>query len=337
MPAPRRRRKVILVASLMLLATALLLVIRRDSGIAFLTLQGVVLRQDKDLRGQQPIANVQMQLQLGTHTFSAHTDNQGYFRIPLHRVVLPGTRLLLTLAHPQYQPQQLPLVVGLRSSRNALRVLFMRENSSGNANTPSPTTETQMTNLRVRYVENGSTATNIGSISRTFEIANQGNLPCKGHAPCSPDGKWKASVKNIRLDAGSGNEFQQIRISCIAGPCPFTRIDSSHDDKSGQILSAQVTNWSDTVTILVEAEVYHQSVSSAVHHLFPVIFGLTLNFTLPANEEGVSVEAEMNGTEMVFPLGPEGDMSWASCVERDSEAADQARVYHCELKPGYRF
>ncbi len=321
----------------MLLATALLLLIRRDSGIAFVTIEGVVLRQDKDLRGQQPIPDVQMQLQFGSHSFYAHTDEEGYFRIPLHRVLLPGTRIVLTLTHPQYQSQKLPIVVRLRSSSNLLRIIFMREALSGNQADQSAMPGIQMTNLRVRYVENGSSKTNIGSISRTFEIANQGGLPCKGHPPCSPNGKWKATVGKIQLDAGPGNEFQQIRISCIAGPCPFTRIDSSHGEKNGQILYAQVTNWSDTVTILVEAEVYHQSVSSAVHHLFPVIFERTLNFTLPANEEGVSLEAKMNGTSMVFPLGPEGDMSWASCEERDSEAADRARVYHCELKPGYRF
>ena len=337
MPAARRRKRVLLVVSLMLLATALLLFIRRDSGIAFFTLQGVVLRQDKDLRGQQPVANVAMQLQMASRTFDATTDAQGYFHIPLHRVVLPGTRLLLTLTHPGFQPQQLPIVVSLRSSRNPLRILFLRESVADSQNHPSTTASVRMTNIRVRYVENGSTETNIGSISRTFEIANHGNVPCKGHPPCSPDGQWKATIGKIQLDAGPGNAFQQIRISCIAGPCPFTRIDSPHEEKSGRMLSARVTNWSDTVAILVEAEVYHQSVSSAVHHLFPVLFERTLSFTLPANEEGVSLEAEMNGTEMVFPLGPEGEMSWASCVERDSESADQARVYHCELKPGYSF
>ena len=337
MPTPRRRGKILLLAVLMLLATALLLLMRRDSGVGYLTVQGVVLRQDKDLRGQQPIADVQLQLRAGRSTYSARTNNEGYFSIPLHRVVLPGTRLFLTLAHPQYQQRDVPISVSLRSSRNFLHVLFLRETSSDNRVEAPATASIRMTSLRVRYVENGSTETNIGSISRTFEVANQANIPCKGHQPCSPDGRWKASIGNIQLDAGPGNEFRQIRISCIAGPCPFTRIDSSRDEKNGQILSAHVLNWSDTATFLVEAEVYHVSLSSAVHHLFPVIFGRTVNFTLPANEEGVSLEAEMNGTQMVFPLGPEGDMSWASCLERDSEASDHARVYHCELKQGYAF
>ena len=38
---------------------------------------------------------------------------------------------------------------------------------------------------------------------------------------------------------------------------------------------------------------------------YPVIFGQTLNFTLPPTEEGVSILAELDGTPMVFPLGPD--------------------------------
>src|SRR5207245_4627380 len=69
-------------------------------------------------------------------------------------------------------------------------------------------------------------AVNIGSAVQVFQIENKGNVPCNGQDPCSPDGKWKAAIGGASLDAGTGNEFRDARVSCIAGPCPFTKIES---------------------------------------------------------------------------------------------------------------
>jgi hypothetical protein len=72
-----------------------------------------------------------------------------------------------------------------------------------------------------------------------------------------------------------------------------------------------------------------------VYHLYPVIFGRTLSFTLPPQSEGVSIEADIEGTTIIFPLGPDVFLSWADC---DATAnGDRTRVYRCELKSGYRF
>ncbi len=46
--------------------------------------------------------------------------------------------------------------------------------------------------------------------------------------------------------------------------------------------------------------------------------------------------AELGGVEIVFPLGPEPDMSWATCTVRKGLNAINT-VYQCELKPGYGF
>jgi hypothetical protein len=56
---------------------------------------------------------------------------------------------------------------------------------------------------------------------------------------------------------------------------------------------------------------------------------------LPATAQGPSIEAELNGNRIVFPLGPSPVLSWAICnvrVERN-----QAKDYRCELKAGYQF
>jgi hypothetical protein len=66
-----------------------------------------------------------------------------------------------------------------------------------------------------------------------------------------------------------------------------------------------------------------------------VIFGQTLNFSVPSTGEGVSIQADVNGQAIVFPLGPSLCLSWANCTV----AADKGRskTYRCELKDGYDF
>jgi hypothetical protein len=63
-------------------------------------------------------------------------------------------------------------------------------------------------------------------------------------------------------------------------------------------------NWSDTTTFLLEAEVVHPMTSDKVRETYPVIFGRALNFSLPAAAEGPSIEAEIDGEAIIFPLGP---------------------------------
>src|SRR5262249_28427249 len=141
-------------------------------------------------------------------------------------------------------------------------------------------------NVRVRYSIKAPRTVNVGSAVKTFEVKNVGNTPCDSQPPCSPDGKWKAALGAITLDAGTGNEFQNARVSCIAGPCPFTKIESDDFSKPSQKITAEARNWSDTATFLVEAEVIHIMQSDINHQSYPVIFGSALNFTLPADAEG---------------------------------------------------
>jgi hypothetical protein len=176
---------------------------------------------------------------------------------------------------------------------------------------------------------------NVGSAVKTFDVVNQGNIPCNGQRPCSPDGKWKAAIGSVSLDAGEHNEFRNARASCIAGPCPFSRIESDNFADHSRTLKVSVRNWSDTVTFLVEAEVFHPMISDLVRESYPVIFSPALNFTLPVSAQGVSIKAEMNGAPILYPLGPALYLSWADCNARTNP--DQTRVYRCELKPGYRF
>jgi hypothetical protein len=75
--------------------------------------------------------------------------------------------------------------------------------------------------------------------------------------------------------------------------------------------------------------------SEVIQEAYPVIFGQRLNFSVPGSGEGVSLEAEVNGEALVFPLGPSLCLSWANCTVALDK--DHSKSYRCELKDGYDF
>jgi hypothetical protein len=192
-----------------------------------------------------------------------------------------------------------------------------------------------VSHARVRYSEKATTEADVGSAVKAFQVPNTGNTLCEKHPPCSPDGKWKATISSMSLDAGERNQFRNARVSCIAGPCPFTKVEIEYLLHEGRYFNVSVRNWSDTTTYLLEAEVVHPMVSDRVRESYPVIFGRALNFSLPPTAQGPSIEAEIDGEAIVFPLGPNLFLRWAEChIGIDK---DQSKTYRCELKPGYQF
>jgi hypothetical protein len=137
------------------------------------------------------------------------------------------------------------------------------------------------------------------------------------------------------LDAGVGNQFRNVRASCIAGPCPFTKIDAARFSQGGQILTVSARDWSDTATFLLEAEVFRPMESQLEHRTYPAIFGEGLSFTLPSAAQSVSIEADLDGQTIIFPLGPSLFLSWATCDAGVN--LDRGRIYRCTAKPGYLF
>jgi hypothetical protein len=309
-----------------LLAVSILAVIRwqRQKTIS---LQGAVLIQDSDPRKQQPIAGVSVSA--GDLSVSdAKTDSSGFFTLELRKPIRRGNAIVLDFRHPQYHPVDVHEFVG-----NKLYIVHLIPLSSKIA--PSNQPQVKLSNVRIRYTIKAMTELNVGSAVKTFEIENKGDVPCQGQHPCSPDGKWKAAAVSSTLDAGVGNQFRNVRASCIAGPCPFTTIAADHSSQGGQILTVSARDWSDTATFLLEAEVFRPMVSQMEHWSYPAIFGEGLSFTLPSAAQSVSIEAELDGQTIIFPLGPSLFLSWATC---DAGAnVDRGRVYRCTPKPGYRF
>jgi hypothetical protein len=246
----------------------------------------------------------------------------------LRKLIRKGHTLTLSFSDPQYRP----LVVNdLVSSKLYVVHLTPLYNKPPPNNQP----EVKVTNIRVRYTVKAQTELNVGSAVKTFEIENKGNVSCKGQRICSLDGRWKAALGGATLDAGDGNQFRNARASCIAGPCPFTKIVADHFSQGGRVITVSALDWSDTATFLFEAEVFRPMVSQAEHWSYPVIFGDTLSFTLPSSAESVSVEAELDGQTIIFPLGPALFLSWASCDAGVNP--DRGRIYRCTSKLGYRF
>lgn len=298
------------------------------------SIHGAVIRRDEDTHKEQPIAGVVVTASNGVSSASARSDAAGYFNIVYPQILWPGRVVDLSFRDPGYMPFDLQLHSGPRWVARELYVAAMSPLPAKTRETPSGKPDI-VSNIRVRYTVNSESMVNIGSAVKTFEVVNKGNVPCKHQAPCSPDGNWKAASGSVSLDAGPGNEFRDVRASCIAGPCPFTRIDSDGYAQGGRNITASAVDWSDTATFLLEAEVFRDALSSNVRELYPVAFGDTLHFTLPPTQEGVSIEAEIDGASMVFPLGPDLFLSWATCTVRANP--DKSTVYRCELKPGYKF
>ncbi|HTX16799.1 MAG TPA: hypothetical protein VMD77_15970 [Candidatus Baltobacteraceae bacterium] len=293
-------------------------------------LRGAVVKQDTDPRKQSPITGVSVTAVVsGKVVATAKSDFSGYFKLTLPRPIRRGRSISLQFSHTDYVPLDMQEIVG-----NQIYVAHLQP-LQHIIEPPPNQVLIAITNVFVRYTTETSTRVNIGTGLRTFEIVNKGNVPCERRPPCSPDGRWKAATASVSLDAGPDNVYEDARLTCIAGPCPFTKVVSDNFSAGGRVISATVLGWSDTTTFLLQAEVFREEIGDTVRESYPVIFGDSLNFTLPASAEGPSFEAEVNGTNIVFPLAPNPILSWADCVVRVGK--DQSKLYRCELKPGYRF
>lgn len=303
-------------------------------------IQGAVIRQDPDPRRQLPIGGVNIVATDGVITASTQSDPSGYFALKLRENIWPRKVLEITFQKADYRDYAFTVPLDYQTATKKLYVAELVPTSLSETETESPQQNKKasvLSNVRIRYTENTEGDENVGSEVKTFTVENEPNVPCNRQGPCSPDGNWKAAVGSATLDAGTGNEYRNVRASCIAGPCPFTRIDPSGFEHGGRIITASALDWSSSATFLLEAEVFRKSIASNVRESYPVIFGRTLNFVLPGSQEGASIEAELDGTPMVFPLGPELYLSWANCTSRPSHDSSNSSVFRCELKPGYRF
>jgi hypothetical protein len=316
-------------AAVLAMAIVLILLIRNRLQKQGVLIQGAILMQDPDPRRQLPISGVEITAAVGEMVAQSRSDASGSFRLTVPRALWRSETAELVFRHPGYQPMHI-----MERLTDEIYVIRMAPVAAKAVPEPSAAQAT-LKDVRVRYATKATTPIDVGSIAKTFEVTNVGDLLCNGAAACSPDGKWKAAIGVLTLDAGEGHEYRNARASCIAGPCPFAKIESDQFSRGGRIIKVSVRNWSDTVTFLVEAEVVQTIPSDAVRNAYPIIFGREMSFTLPPMAQGPSIEADLNGNEIIFPLGPALNLPWAVCNLQ--VGTDRTKLYRCQLKNGYRF
>lgn len=291
-------------------------------------LRGAVLRQDSDPNKQLPLPGVEITASNSLGSAHARSNAQGFYSLTLPKGLRRRQAVLLQFRLKDYKP--LDWNDFISDKLYVARMVPLHQETVAETHS-----DISIANPRIRYTVKATAEADIGSAVRAFDVGNVGNTPCAKVPPCGPDGKWKATIRSFFLDAGEGNEFRNTRVSCIAGPCPFTKIESEAFSQDRRRFIVTIRNWSDTTTYLVEAEVVHPMTSNLVRETYPVIFGRALNFSLPPAAEGPSIEADVAGEGIVFPLGPDLLLGWATCQVATDK--DQSRDYRCELKPGYRF
>jgi hypothetical protein len=294
-----------------------------------ISLRGTVIKQDDDPMQESPVTDVEISAANDLATSSAKSTFNGYFTLPLRRGVARNQSITLRFRHPDYQPLDLNEQVDDKLS--VVHLIPINREPRVQLDRPP----IAITNVLVRYETVATAQESIGTGAKTFQVQNVGNVPCDHNSHCSPDRKWKATVTSESLDAGEGSVFRNARVSCLAGPCPFTRIDSDGFSRGGRHINVSVRNWSDTTTFLLQAEVFRSQINNTVRITYPVILGTSLNFTLPPSADGPSIEAEVNGENMVFPLGPKPILSWAECNVINDKF--ETKVYRCDLKSDYKF
>jgi hypothetical protein len=330
---PTRQKTIRLVVLILIvagiLAVSSAMVILPYSHKRPIVLAGAVISQDPNPANETPIDDVEVSAADNLAATTVKSNFNGFFAIPLRPGVSRNQSVTLQFRRPDYQPVDLTQLAS--DNLSVVRMVPLQKGAA----TPAVRTPIPVTNVLIRYSTVATDQENIGAGVKTFEVPNVGNVPCKNQPPCSPDGKWKASVVSQSLDAGEGSVFRDARVSCLAGPCPFTRIDNDGFSRGGRVISVTVRNWSDTTTFLIQAEVYRVQINNIVRMEYPIILESSLNFTLPPSADGPTVEAEVNGENIVFPLGPNPILSWANCnviIDRN-----QSKIYRCELKNGYEF
>ncbi|MGC9997620.1 MAG: carboxypeptidase regulatory-like domain-containing protein [Terriglobia bacterium] len=293
------------------------------------TIKGAVLVRGENVDRQVPIPGVQVSVAGGLAEKDVRTSPTGYFVLTLNKRAKLEEPMTLQFREMQYMPLDITSFISDR-----LLVAHMTPIDEF-AGTGKSLPQSTVSNVKIRYTVKTSTVLNVGSTLKTFHVVNSGNVSCNGRYPCSPDGKWQAAVGYSSLEAPGGDFFSNARVSCIAGPCSFTKIRYDGFSRGGPRVRVEVLDWSDTTTFLFEAEVFRSMTSDSVRSSYPVIFGQALHFAVPANAEGLCIEAEIDRQPIVFPLGPPLNLSWATCSE--SVNPDHTEVYQCELKAGYGF
>ena len=83
---------------------------------------------------------------------------------------------------------------------------------------------------------------------------NRDGEHCKGRTPCSPDGKWWASERELTVSADSGEELRNWRLECAGTGCTHMETMSVSPSEGNRRIAVRAKTWSLPVTLRLHAE-----------------------------------------------------------------------------------
>ena len=98
-----------------------------------------------------------------------------------------------------------------------------------------------------------------GQLTDVQGTDNNDHVSCRG-GDCSPDGKWRASVRDLRLTAPAGYYLRNARLSCAGGAgCAFTETQGPFMQGDGAAVTAHTKAWNLPVTWILQADLFKRS------------------------------------------------------------------------------
>ena len=193
---------------------------------------------------------------------------------------------------------------------------------------------TTVSNVRVRYSTKAMRTINIGTAVKTFEVVNKGNVPARASLRARPMDDGKRRSDRPPWMQASATSFKTPGSRALRARAPLRKSNPTISEKQPED-HRNCRNWSDPATFLRGSRGGPHHAESHGPRIVSGDLRSALNFTLPTDAEGVTLEADLAGETIIFPLGPDLLLSWANCNARVNP--DHTSVYRCELKAGYRF
>ena len=297
-----------------------------------ISIEGTVILQDDDPTKESPIAGVSVAVEPDDGVSlvdTATSDFSGYFKLRLPPTIVYGDSVTLRLRHPDHQPIDLVVPV-------AEHLYVMRMSSAHPEVQPRPARpDIVLSEIIVRYTIESRTALNIGSGARpsTCPIVAMSRAIGSRRVHLMASGRRRTAVCRSTPERATSFAMRACPASLVHARLRISsRMDFRAAARSSRPRSAtgrtrprsRLKPKCSGLRTPIRLSVPTQSSSDT---------GSTLHW--PPPPRGVSIEAEVDGEPIIFPLAPNGILSWATCNVRIQK--EQARLYRCELKPGYIF
>ncbi len=224
--------------------------------------------------------------------------------------VWPSEEVNLSFRDSDYHPLDLRFLVGLRSSLKKLTVAELEPvaQPSGAVGKPSV-----VSNIRIRYSVNYRAKQIFAPVWRPFKLSIRETCRASNNIRALRTGSGRHPRVRLRWTLAPITNSATCAHRAFPGRAHL--LGSTPADIRAEAASLrprrsigpipQRSSW--------KPKFSHYTTDSNVRESYPVIYGRVMHFTLPSNQEGVSIEAEIDGSPMVFPPGPDLYTSWATC------------------------